>query len=643
MSDINSSLPVITETHNSPFASLQPVSMTDVQLEDGFWKTPQQINQSITIPTQYELLARTGRLDNFLRAAGKLDKPFQGLVFNDSDVYKWLEAASWSLAYNQSEELRRQVDLIISLISAAQQKDGYLNTYFSLGKANERWTNLREKHELYCAGHLIQAAIAHFRTTRDEKLLEIAVRLADHIYSEFGPSRRAGTCGHPEVEMALVELYRTTGNKKYLDLAILFIDRRGRGLLGGSEYLIDHAPFRTLDHLVGHAVRALYLCSGAADIVLETGEQQLLKTLEHLWTHMVQQQIYITGGLGARYEGEAFGEPYELPNARAYAETCAAIASVMWNWRMFQIDGDPRYMELLEWTLYNAVLPGISLDGKQYFYVNPLRDDGNHRRQSWFECACCPPNISRTLAMLPGYIYSLSPAGIWVNLYAASSVNVKLPAGQCIKLHQKTAYPWDGRITIELTSVFPAESANDDLLSKPFSLFLRMPSWLDEDSVVVMVNGEPIDYPIHAGTYLEINSAWQSGDRIELELSMQVHYIESHPLVLENTGRIAIARGPLLYCLEEVDNLALPLSRIVIDRSCQAGVEYLPELLGGVKQLTCRARIDEIDPEWQGRLYRPYKRGSTQRRNPEAEIKCVPYFAWANRAAGAMQVWNSYQ
>ncbi|HEX9091505.1 MAG TPA: beta-L-arabinofuranosidase domain-containing protein, partial [Anaerolineales bacterium] len=370
--DKNPTIAAITDTRHSPFAALKPVAIGDVSLEAGFWKSRQQINQGITIKSQYALLESTGRLDNFRRAAGKLDKPYQGFVYNDSDVYKWLEAASWTLISSPGGELHEMVEDTINLIAAAQQKDGYINTYFSLNKAAERWTDLLGKHELYCAGHLIQAAVAHYRVTGNEKLLDVVIRLADHIYSTFGPHQREMTGGHPEIEMALVELYRTTHEPKYLDLAALFINRRGYGLLDGSEYLVDHTPLRNMNHLAGHAVRALYLCAGAADLALETGETLLIDALNRLWSNMVHQQIYVNGGAGSRYDGEAFGAPFELPNTRAYAETCAAIASVMWNWRMLLLQGDARFADLLEWTLYNGVLPGISLDGRQYFYVNPL-------------------------------------------------------------------------------------------------------------------------------------------------------------------------------------------------------------------------------------------------------------------------------
>ncbi|HID08577.1 MAG TPA: glycoside hydrolase family 127 protein, partial [Armatimonadetes bacterium] len=380
---------VVVDTRNSPFAKLHPVGINAVRLQDKFWKPRLTTVYEVTLTTQYELLEETGRIDNFRRASGKVSGDFRGIYFNDSDVYKWLEAVAFAIACEPNERLSKLADAVISEIIPAQDDDGYLNTYFTFERKRERWTDLHRMHELYCAGHLIQAAIAHHRATMDESLLNVAMRFADHIVSIFGPGKRDGTPGHPEIEMALVELYRETGNRNYLELAKFFLDRRGHGIIGGSAQLIDHQPFRELSEIVGHAVRSCYLNAGATDIVLETGERSLHNALERLWHNMTERKMYITGGIGARYLGEAFGNDYELPNERAYAETCAAIANVMWNWRMLLLTGDGRFADVMELALYNGVLSGISLDGKAYFYVNPLADRGAHRRQPWFPCACC--------------------------------------------------------------------------------------------------------------------------------------------------------------------------------------------------------------------------------------------------------------
>lgn len=632
---------VILDTEHSPFARLKPVSLNVISLDGGFWQSRLLMNQSVTIPTQFQLLEKTGRLDNFRRVAGEIGKPYQGYVFNDSDVYKWLEAASWAMIYHNDEKLQPLVDLVITLITKAQDKDGYLNTYFSLEKIRERWSNLQDKHELYCAGHLTQAAIAHHRVTGETRLMNVAIRLADHVCNTFGPSQVEGTGGHPEIEMALIELYRATGETKYLEQTAIFIDRRGYGLLGGREYLLDHLPFRKLDHLTGHAVRALYLCSGATDLVLETGESQLRTTLECLWINMVNQQMYLTGGIGARHDGEAFGTPYELPNARAYAETCAAIASVMWNWRMLQQEGNPRYADLLEWTFYNAILPGISLDSNEYFYINPLKDNGEHRREAWFECACCPPNISRTIAMFPGYMYSVSKEGIWLHLYTQSKAILELMTGQQVEIQQTTSYPWDGNVSLKITNILASHATKGSSRnSDEFSLFLRLPGWLADQKVGVKINGKPYRHHAASGSYLEIHRNWQVGDVVGFDLPMIVRFIESHPLVNENFGRIAVSRGPLVYCLEAADNPDVLLSEFRINPSIQPEVEFVPDLLAGITRLHLSGWVRPIDADWDDKLYRYVHPNKPQANDHEVEAISIPYFAWANRMPGEMGIWH---
>lgn len=631
---------VIIDTRRSCWATLRTVPIKSIQLEHGFWKSRLDVNLEVTIPTQYALLESTGRLDNFRRVVHQLAKPFQGYVFNDSDVYKWLEAASWAAKIDACSDLRDKVDQVIALVSAVQTGDGYLNTYFSMEREGERWTNLQEKHELYCAGHLIQAAIAHHRTTGEDSLLMVAIKLADHLYATFGPSGREGTCGHPEVEMALVELFRTTRDARYFELARLFIERRGHGILGGKTYLIDHVPFDKLMYLAGHAVRALYLCAGVTDIVLESGDQQLRLVLERLWSTMVHQQMYITGGLGARHDGEAFGEPYELPNARAYAETCAAIASVMWSWRMLLLTGDASYADLLEWTLFNAVLPGISLDGRSYFYVNPLQDSGFTRRQAWFDCACCPPNVSRTLAMLPGYIYSLTDSGVWIHLFTSSNVILNLVNGERLVLRQVTSYPWEGKVIVEIIDVSPPQNAViDSSMSEPFSIFLRIPGWLRDDQAEIRINDQPYRHQIHSSTYLEIHRSWQKGDRLEIIFPMPVVFNVSHPMLMENAGRIAISRGPLVYCLESADNPRVYLPDVSVDPTSKVESSYFPEPLGEVVGLRLQGRVNLTEDRWMDHLYQPFSSSRTHSKLSGIEVACIPYFTWANRTPGAMQVW----
>ena len=620
---------VIVDTSHSPYARLRPVPLTAVTLGDSFWSPRLRINREVTLPSQYRQLEETGRIYNFRRAAGKADGLFQGLYFNDSDVYKWLEAVAWTLATAAHTALAEMADAVIAEIAAAQEPDGYLNTYFTFEKAAERWTNLRDMHELYCAGHLIQAAVAHHRATGDDRLLHVARRLADHICDLFGPQeegKRAGTPGHEEIEMALVELARETGESRYCKQAQFFLDVRGQGLIGGSAYHQDHKPFRELDHMVGHAVRAVYLNAGAADLYAETGETALRDALDRLWDNMTTRQMYVSGGIGSRYQGEAFGKDYELPNGRAYAETCAAIGSVMWNWRMLALGGDARYADVLETTLYNGVLCGLSLDGQSYFYQNPLADDGTHRHQPWFGCACCPPNVARLLASLPGYFYSLSDAGLWVHLYAQGSARILLSDGSTIGLTQQTRYPWDGEIAIEVEG------------EGTFSLWLRIPAWCGEGAALE-INGRLFADMLAPGSYAEVCRAWQPGDVVRVNLPMPVRRVECHPYVAENAGRVALMRGPILYCVEQADNPSLDPRDVVLSADVNFTAPFRPDLLGGVVVLHAQAEFVPPDDVWGDRLYCTAVPRLEEPPCRSVEVTAVPYYAWANREPGPMQVW----
>ena len=624
----------MVDTASSPFARLRPVPVDAMTLDDSFWAPRMGINREVTLPSQYRLLRDTGRIDNLLRAAGKRDGPFQGRVFNDSDVYKWLEATSWAIATQPDAALEEMIDAAIDAVAGAQQADGYLNSYFSLERAGERWTDF-DQHEMYCAGHLFQAAVAHYRATGSPRLLDVATRFADHIDTTFGPEsagKRAGTDGHPEVELSLVELARATGERRYIDLARYLVDVRGHGLLGnafnrfGAEYHQDHRPFRELNEIVGHAVRAVYLNAGVADLYLETGEEALFAALQRLWRSMTERKMYVSGGIGSRHEGESFGEDYELPNALAYTETCAAIGSVMWNWRMLQIDGDARYADLVEWTLYNAVLPGISLDGQTYFYQNPLADEGSHRRQAWFGTACCPPNLARTLAALPGYVYGVSDGTVWVHLYAAGRMQAALPDGRLVGLRQRTDYPWDGEIALDVEG------------DGEFAVMLRIPGWCDEGATLT-VNGERVKGPLVPGSYVAVRRYWRPGDSISLILPMPVRCVESHPFVEENGGRVALARGPLLYCVEQADNRGFDLREVVVPDDAAFSSAERPDLPGGVVTISFAGRLNPPSDDWSGRLYRTARDENVRRTSGTAPIVAIPYHAWANREAGRMRVW----
>lgn len=623
--------PVVVDTTHSAHARLRPVPITDVKITDRFWEPRRAINRATTLASQHHYCEETGRIDNFRRAAGKIDKPFQGIYpFNDSDVYKWLEAACWSLPEFPDPGLFRMVETTIGEITDAQDVNGYLNTYFTFEREPERWTNLKDKHELYCAGHLIQAAVAHFRVTGSDRLITVARRFADHICDLFGPEedgKRPGTPGHEEVEMALVELSRTTGEARYLKQAQYFIDSRGRGLIGGSEYHQDHRPVREQDRMTGHAVRHTYLCSGVADVVSETGEPALRAALDRLWDNMAHRQRYVSGGIGSRHDGESFGRDYELPNERAYTETCAAIGSAMWNWRMLQLDGDAKYADLMELALYNAALPGLSLDGRSYFYENPLADDGTHRRQPWFGCACCPPNVARLLASLPGYFYSVDKEKplVHVHLYAEGEAFVALSDGRTAHIVQHTDYPWGGVVEITVN------------IEGPFALGLRVPAWC-EHGAQILINENADPDPYLPGDYQFENETWRPDTRIMMILPIRPRIVEGHPYVAENLGRVAVMRGPLLYCFEETDNAGFDLRDAMIGRATTWTEEYRNDLLGGVVRLSAEAVAAPPAEAWEGRLYRTVT-SADSREIRGITLTAVPYYAWANRDPGRMIVW----
>ncbi|HEY0074996.1 MAG TPA: beta-L-arabinofuranosidase domain-containing protein [Abditibacteriaceae bacterium] len=629
---------VIVDTAQSSHVQLHPVPVEAVRLEDKFWEPRRKINREKTLPSQYKHLEETGRLNNFRRAAGTFDGPFEGIYFNDSDVYKWLEAAAWELACGPNEELQAMVDECIELIAEAQQADGYLNTYFMFDLAPERWSNLKDKHELYCAGHLIQAAIAHYRATGSEKLLVVARRLANCICATFGPktqNKREETDGHEEIEMALVELYRATREERYLKQAQFFLEVRGRGTIGGSEYHQDHEPLRDQKRMTGHAVRHVYLCAGGADLVAESGDEAILAALHRLWQNMVYRQMYVTGGIGSRYEGEAFGRDFELPNERAYTETCAAIGSVMWNWRMLQLEADARFADLMELALYNGVMAGISLDGENYFYQNPLADDGTHRRQPWFGCACCPPNIARLLSQLPGYFYSVSDEGIWAHFYGQSTAHIALPGGGSVVLKQHTKYPFEGEIEIEISALedVPAE--------REWTLFLRAPLWCSSFHKP-KINGKSADVskPKSGGAnYLSLHRAWAKGDRVSLSFPMPVQRLEAHPYAAENQGRVALMRGPLVYCLEGADHRGHDLRDFVLPNRARIETDERPFLLGGITVLTAPLEHCPLNDDYHEMLYFTHQVRPRKCATQSAEMTAIPYYAWANRAPGQMQVW----
>ncbi|MCS7263501.1 MAG: glycoside hydrolase family 127 protein [Armatimonadetes bacterium] len=613
---------IVVDTTRSPHAILRPIPISEVKLRDRFWQ-PRLIDlQEITLPTQYEIMEETGRIDNFRYASGKI-KSSQGLRFlaPDSDVYKWVEAAAWSLAVNPNPKVSKLMNAVVEEIVAAQDEDGYIHTFFTFDRKKERWTNLRDMHELYCAGHLFQAAVAHHRVTGEDKLLKATTRFADLIDRVFGWGKKEESDGHPEIEMALVELYRETGERRYLELAKFFLDVRGQGRIGGSHYIQDHKPFRELEEITGHAVRALYLNAGASDLYAETGDKTLISALEKMWRNLTGRRIYVTGGCGSRYEGEAFGRDYELPNERAYAETCAAIANILWQWRMFLLIGEARFFDSLERSLFNGALSGIGLDGKSYFYVNPLADRGHHRRQPYFECACCPPNIARLLPMVPSFLYAVSDNGFFVNLYAESTASLSFK-GVPVTFVQRTNYPWDGEIELQ---VQPEKTVN-------FALNLRVPSWCPK--ATVKVNSQTID--AEPGTFVTVQRDWKRSDLVHLSLEMPSEFVVCHPFVEPNGGRIAIQRGPIVYCLEQVDNTEADVWCVAA--RTERPLTAFPKVIANLPVIAIQGEGFGVElRHWEKDLYRPL-RAVRQNIRPILFV-AIPYFAWANRDAGPMTVW----
>ncbi len=618
---------VIVDTSASPHAEWQGIGINRVKFADSIWEPRRRTTVDSTLRSQYQLLEDTGRLANFRRTAGKESGGFAStFYFDDSDVYKWIEAAAWAMATDPDDELDRLIDSVVQELADAQQPDGYLDNWYTLQDVGLRWTELVRTHELYCAGHLIQAAVAHVRATGKTNLLEVALKFADLICDTFGPvgsGKRQGTDGHEEIELALVELGRLTGELKYIEQAGYFLDARGQGLSGGDEYHQDHVPFRAATDVVGHAVRQVYLTAGATDIYTETGDDTIKAALDRLWRSMVTRRMYVSSGIGSRYEGEAFGVDFELPNRRAYTESCAAIGSAMWNWRMLLLNGERQYADLMEATFYNAMLPGLSLSGDRYFYQNPLEDDGTHRREPWFDCACCPPNLARTLASIGGYIGTVRNDEIALQLYARGTIATPLPSGAIAHLTIDTDYPWDGaiRITIEQSSTF--------------TLSLRVPGWAT--GVAARVNGEEI--AVGSNEYISITRSWNAGDVVELNIPMAIRNVTSHPYVTENLGRIAVFRGPILYCMEAEQGMSVDPRSATLVEPASWNARHDAGLLGGVTAIDVLAVDAHLPDVWSDALYRnvaDVPAGAIG--NPE-QARLIPYFVWANREPGPMSVW----
>lgn len=631
--------------------SLSPVSFTQVSLQDVFWVPRQTVNRKATLPIAYRRCKETGRIDAW-RLAWKPGQPNEPHIFWDSDVGKWIEAAAYSLRTHADKALEGLVDDVVALMAAAQQADGYLNVHFTVVEPEKRWANLAEWHELYCAGHLMEGAVAYFHATGKRRFLDIMCRYADYIGRVFGrdPGRKRGYCGHEEIELALVKLYRATGRKRYLDLATYFVDERGqephyfrkeaarlarkgwtRYGWFGNDYAgcQAHKPVREQDRVVGHAVRAMYLYSGMADVARETGDATLLPALRKLWAHLTRTRMYVTGGIGSSRLNEGFTFDYDLPNETAYCETCASVGLVFWAHRMVQLTGRSEYADVMERVLYNAALSGVSLDGRRFFYANPLAvypagggagEHVAHARRKWFGCACCPPNIARMIGSVGQYFYSESERAVWVHLYAQGEANVRV-AGHTVRLRTDTRYPWDGAIRMRLAVPGTAR----------FTLALRIPAWCTGASLAV--NGKA--FPVRTiGGYVRITRRWGMADIVTLTLPMPVLRIEANPRVRMDCGRIALQRGPLVYCLEQVDN-GRELRDLALPVDARFKPLFVKDQMGGVVVLRGRG-LRRRARDWKdGALYRT---ATTSRQ--AVSVTAVPYCVWGNRVPGQeMLVW----
>ena len=636
----------ISADHDYP---VQPVPFTAVHLDDVFWAPRIDTNRRETIPFAFQQCERTGRVENFVRAAAALhgqplaDRKPPGYPFDDTDVYKVIEGASYALSVQPDPKLDAYVDGLIATIAAAQEPDGYLYTARTIDPEHphpwagrQRWELERDdSHELYDLGHLYEAASAHYLATGKRTLLDVAIKSANLLVNTFGPGKRSVWPGHQITEMGLAKLYRVTGDERYLALARFLLDERGpregeKTNPRGLTYNQAQARVVEQTEAVGHAVRATYMYSGMADVAALTGDPSYLKAVDRIWENVVGKKLYITGGIGASGRGEAFGKNYELPNMTAYNETCAAVGNDLWNHRLFLLHGDARYIDVMERTLYNGLISGVSLDGKRFFYPNPLESNGQHERSPWFGVACCPGNITRFLASVPGYVYAEQGDTIYVNLYAKGTGDVALTSGARVTLTQHTRYPWDGAVRILVSPESPGM----------FAIKLRIPGWARDEPVPgdlyrfadanteepsVKVNGAPIEMALDKG-YVTVRRAWKKGDAIDLLLPMPVRRVVAHDLVEADRGRVALQRGPIVFAAEWPDNRDGKVRNIVLPPGAALTTAFRPDLLNGVQVITGRAfGLSETAD------------GTVVKR--EQDFMAIPYATWANRGRGQMIVW----
>lgn len=588
-------------TQAQPAKVVRQVDFSQVKIADGFWSPRLDRHVLTTQPVCIDQIEnQTDRIRNFINVA-KGEGKHSGIFFDDSDVYKAMEGIAYSLINHPDKQLEAKADEWIDIFANAQLEDGYINTFFTLSGLDKRWTDM-DKHEMYCAGHMIEAAVAYYQATGKDKFLKVCERMVDHMMSLFGPDKRHWVPGHEEIELALVKLYELTGKEKYLDFAYWLLEERGHGhgfMPNGRwniTYYQDAVPVRELKNIGGHAVRLMYLFCGMADVTAykETG---YIETLDELWHDVVDRNMYITGGIGQTATNEGFSEDYSLPNASAYCETCASIGMVLWNYRMNQFTGDAKYFDVVERAMYNGVLSGINLRGDRFFYVNPLESAGKHHRQAWFGCACCPSNITRFLPSIGNYIYGISDNALWVNLFIGNNASVKMD-GEQLPVSIQTGYPWDGNIIMTLGKSMGKKEVR-----------LRIPGWCKTFSI--SVNGKPSNYTQDKG-YAVISRKWKAGDKVELRLEMPVEQVSADPRVKEDAGMRAIQRGPLVYCAEAIDN-AGSYDEFELTPETQFTTCSLGGILNGIQGITAD--------------------------NGQQMLRLIPYYAWDNREASKMKVW----
>ena len=589
-----------------PLKMIEQIDFSHVKINDNFWSPRLSKHVSATLPVCIDQIEnQTGRIRNFENAA-KGEGEHSGIFFDDSDVYKALEGMAYSLINNPDPELEKKADEWIDKFAAAQQPDGYINTFYTLTGLDKRWTNM-DKHEMYCAGHMIEAGVAYYQATGKRKLLDVCIRMTDHMMSQFGPGKRHWVPGHEEIELALVKLYQTTQEQKYLDFAYWLLEERGHGhgTMGDEGkwdpvYYQDIVPVRRLTDISGHAVRCMYLYCGMADVAALKNDTGYIAAIDRLWDDVVHRNMYITGGIGSSRDNEGFTEDYDLPNLDAYCETCASVGMVLWNQRMNQLTGDSKYIDVLERSLYNGALAGISLGGDRFFYVNPLESKGDHHRQEWYGCACCPSQLSRFLPSIGNYIYASSDDALWVNLYIGNTGQIRIGETD-ILLTQETDYPWDGSVKLTISTSQPLEK----------EIRLRIPNWCK--TYDLSINGKRINVSDEKG-YAVIKD-WKSQDVIALDMDMPVEIVAADPHVKENFGKRAIQRGPLVYCMEEIDNPEY-FDQIQLSPSTTFQTAFVSDILNGIKTIKTNGRAQSAT--------------------------FIPYYAWDNRKAGKMRVWIPY-